>query len=133
MSVTLIQQNFTENIYLELIDNENVSTGYMSECVSIIFFCEHNIAYGIHCGGGIDQDRVQQILKLFTETNAICNNLKIIYGFSYADFSDYNREILNSDVLPLLKGYCIDILCASNIEFNSNGIIVSKDNFQWQQ
>lgn len=122
---------------LETRVNKDIYTGYMSDCVSIIFFCKNKLAYGIHWNGGVNEKRVKCTIMLFNETKALCNSIKIIFGSNYANDkkgpSPYIKDLL-CNTIPLFKEitHNIEVFCSSFGKFNIDGeILTDKKDIIW--
>ena len=77
----LTQQNSPDNAYLQ--NCTEITTGRMTECVSIILLCNDNSAFGIHCGGGITGGWDDKIIDLFRETGKTCDKIIAVFGQTY--------------------------------------------------
>ena len=77
----LTQQDFPANAYLQ--NCTEITTGRMTECVSIILLCNDNSAFGIHCGGGITGGWDDKIIDLFRATGKTCDKIIAVFGQTY--------------------------------------------------
>jgi hypothetical protein len=80
MCITLTQRSVGE---LKLEEwNGSVKTGAMTECASVIIFCKSGMNYGVHIGGGLSEEGVDEILGLLKAKEEIPSRIYIIFGVS---------------------------------------------------
>lgn len=116
----LKQQNNTDGAYLQDC-TEEINTGQMSECVSIILLCNDNSAYGIHCGGGITGDWDDKIIELFKATGKRCTKIIAVFGQSYQSdtelqYISYKIEAVNK-IKVSLSAQELEIYSSGNLTY----------------
>lgn len=111
---TLVQNNEKQSLESWNNDDMPVCTGEMSECISIIFLGE-NKSYGIHCGGGVNEEEVERI-KGFVPSNFTIVKTFVIFGFSY--FDKFSCLFDATDAYRLLGEDSI-LLCSSKATIKS--------------
>lgn len=120
--IELVQNNFHDALQCWSTDNMPVSTGWMTECISVIFIGKET-HYGIHCGGGLNKD-IAMKLKEMLPKNFEVQRTFIVFGSCY--FNNPHSCVFSvKDAYTCFGNDCV-VLCSNE------AFIISKDKFKAQ-
>lgn len=85
---------------IELCHDNLAETGAMTECITVLIATNQNRLFGVHCGGGLDDEWVEKIVKSFEDqkhSEEKAQSVVAIFGATYQneselDFIDYKME-----------------------------------------
>jgi len=68
---------------VERCNDNRAETGAMSECITVLISTKNGKLYGIHCAGGLSEERVDAIVNSFIRTGEQATGVLAIFGFCY--------------------------------------------------
>ncbi len=119
---TLRQNNFHNSLECWNNDQMPVSTGEMSECISVVFIGKEK-HYGIHCGGGLNKEIAENLKKLLPADFDV-QKIFVVFGFCYLN-NPHSCIFGVEDAYKYFGKDCV-VLCSNIAQ------IKSKDSFTAQ-
>lgn len=95
-------------------------TGPMSECITVLISTRNGNLYGVHCAGGLSDERVDDIVNSFTRTGEQATGVLAIFGLCYQDATAL--EFLG-DKFDLVRNIAVRLATVHAIASASNAIV----------
>lgn len=113
----MILQQKADPCYVEPCDDNRAETGAMSECITVLISTKNGNLYGVHCAGGLSDERVDVIVNSFTGTGEQATGVLAIFGFCY----QYATAL--EDKFDLVRNIAVRLATVHAIASASNAIV----------
>lgn len=113
----MILKQKNDPCYVEQCDDNRAETGAMSECITVLISTKNGNLYGVHCAGGLSDERVDVIVNSFTGTGEQATGVLAIFGFCY----QYATAL--EDKFDLVRNIAVRLDTVHAIASGSNAIV----------